>query len=197
MSLNFLFLQNNFFYIFIKNISLLEKNYFILIFLFFIFIYNYKINQMFFYILIIFLLFFLNDFLIKVSFFTNVFNITEMVIKDNTKLLNGFFFFHPLFLYFFFVYFFIFFKKGHETFMYYFFLKKIVNKNLNFYFVFNIIFIAIFLGGWWAQQELNWGGWWNWDFIEYFNLFAFILVILLFHLNKTFFFLVYRHFFFL
>lgn len=25
---------------------------------------------------------------------------------------------------------------------------------------------AIFLGGWWAAQEVNWGGWWNWDFIE-------------------------------
>jgi cytochrome c biogenesis factor len=26
-------------------------------------------------------------------------------------------------------------------------------------------------GGWWAQQELNWGGYWVWDFIELVNLF--------------------------
>lgn len=26
--------------------------------------------------------------------------------------------------------------------------------------------IAIILGGLWAMQELNWGGWWNWDAVE-------------------------------
>ena len=29
----------------------------------------------------------------------------------------------------------------------------------------------IMLGGWWAYQEGNWGGWWNWDPSEMFALF--------------------------
>lgn len=29
-----------------------------------------------------------------------------------------------------------------------------------------ILFVTLFLGGWWAFQEFNWGGWWNWDGIE-------------------------------
>jgi len=29
-----------------------------------------------------------------------------------------------------------------------------------------LIWVALFLGGWWAFQEFNWGGWWNWDLLE-------------------------------
>lgn len=29
-----------------------------------------------------------------------------------------------------------------------------------------VLFVTLFLGGWWAFQEFNWGGWWNWDGIE-------------------------------
>lgn len=29
-----------------------------------------------------------------------------------------------------------------------------------------LLFFAIFLGGVWSAQELNWGGWWNWDVLE-------------------------------
>ena len=32
--------------------------------------------------------------------------------------------------------------------------------------VFKINLMALLLGSWWAEQELNWGGWWNWDFVE-------------------------------
>lgn len=28
------------------------------------------------------------------------------------------------------------------------------------------LILCILLGGWWAFQELTWGGWWNWDVIE-------------------------------
>jgi hypothetical protein len=56
------------------------------------------------------------------------------------------------------------------------------NKTLVFY---NILFfknklniilliltsLVLFTGSWWAQQELNWGGYWVWDFIELVNLF--------------------------
>lgn len=35
-------------------------------------------------------------------------------------------------------------------------------------------FSALFLGGFWSMQELNWGGWWNWDVLETNILFLFI-----------------------
>lgn len=44
-------------------------------------------------------------------------------------------------------------------------------------------FLALFLGGWWAQQELNWGGWWNWDFVEIIALVFFITVLFITHNN--------------
>jgi len=28
------------------------------------------------------------------------------------------------------------------------------------------LMLALLLGSWWAQQELNWGGWWGWDPVE-------------------------------
>lgn len=31
---------------------------------------------------------------------------------------------------------------------------------------FGFTLIALVLGGLWAQQELNWGGWWSWDLVE-------------------------------
>jgi len=49
---------------------------------------------------------------------------------------------------------------------------------------------ALALGGWWAFQEFNWGGWWNWDSIETPILLYLILVIFyafhfIFFKNKT------------
>jgi cytochrome c biogenesis factor len=34
----------------------------------------------------------------------------------------------------------------------------IFNKNI-FLFIFVFLFTSIFLGSWWAEQEINWGGW--------------------------------------
>lgn len=31
---------------------------------------------------------------------------------------------------------------------------------------FGVTLVALILGGLWAQQELNWGGWWSWDLVE-------------------------------
>ena len=45
-----------------------------------------------------------------------------------------------------------------------------------------IVFIALILGSWWAQQELNWGGWWNWDFIELILFIFFIKYIIYIHI---------------
>ena len=44
-----------------------------------------------------------------------------------------------------------------------------------------VVFFALVLGSWWAQQELNWGGWWNWDFIELILFVFFIKYIVYIH----------------
>ena len=44
-----------------------------------------------------------------------------------------------------------------------------------------IIFISLFLGGWWAYQEGSWGGWWNWDPSEMFGLLILLSLVLLTH----------------
>jgi hypothetical protein len=33
--------------------------------------------------------------------------------------------------------------------------------------IYNILSISLILGGWWALQEFTWGGWWNWDSVEF------------------------------
>jgi len=50
----------------------------------------------------------------------------------------------------------------------------------------SISIIAIFLGGWWANQELGWGGWWSWDSVELINLFLVCYFIKLEHKTKYF-----------
>lgn len=37
--------------------------------------------------------------------------------------------------------------------------------------------LAIFLGGFWSLQELNWGGWWNWDVLELGSLVLWLLFV--------------------
>lgn len=44
--------------------------------------------------------------------------------------------------------------------------------------------LALVLGAYWAYQELEWGGWWNWDLIELLNLFIFLFVLNLIHYNR-------------
>lgn len=46
----------------------------------------------------------------------------------------------------------------------------------------SLIFIALYLGSWWALQEGSWGGWWNWDSSEFFGLLIFYFIVLFFHI---------------
>ena len=39
----------------------------------------------------------------------------------------------------------------------------------------------MFLGGYWAQQEFNWGGWWSWDTVELTSIFFLIYLIIFIH----------------
>lgn len=47
------------------------------------------------------------------------------------------------------------------------------------------LFFSIFLGSWWAQLELSWGGWWGWDFIEIISLNYLILLLLALHTRSS------------
>ena len=51
--------------------------------------------------------------------------------------------------------------------------------------VFFIGFFSVFLGCFWAYQELNWGGWWGWDLIELSSLIFLILLLQLLHIKFT------------
>lgn len=95
----------------------------------------------------------------------------------NTNLTNGLCLIHPILVYFVYVYFlFLIFCKFDLN--YYWIYKKlkirILSTNL----------LALILGAWWAQQELNWGGWWNWDFVELILLIFFLKLLIMFHIRS-------------
>lgn len=48
-----------------------------------------------------------------------------------------------------------------------------------------IIFLALFLGSWWALQEGTWGGWWNWDASEVLGLLVFLYFYIELHSHQT------------
>jgi hypothetical protein len=68
---------------------------------------------------------------------------------------------------------------------YYLFNKNNVFKHIEInYFILKMIIFTISLGSWWAFQEGNWGGWWNWDPSEFLSLFIIFSILTLLH-KKT------------
>lgn len=51
----------------------------------------------------------------------------------------------------------------------------------------SLSFFALILGSFWAQQEMNWGGWWNWDVVELILFVYFLKFLLYSHINFSFF----------
>jgi hypothetical protein len=94
------------------------------------------------------------------------------IIPLNKNLLNGIMNIHP-FVY---MYLYIYFHKTnfHKTNFY---------KNILY-----IIFLLLFLGSYWAAQELSWGGWWSWDIIESTIALMLVVGLWLFHFKINFFF---------
>lgn len=79
----------------------------------------------------------------------------------NKELYNGILLVHPILTYTAVImYAFFFVKKKRLNTVNYFQSKVIVMK------VLVISIVSILLGSLWAQQELNWGGWWSWDPVE-------------------------------
>ena len=113
----------------------------------------------------------------KVQFvFGNIIKISSY----NVTLFNGLLLIHPIYLY-----------IGYSCILYlYSCLRKFkfntfnyisIKKMKNFFFISSNI--ALLLGCWWAQQEISWGGWWNWDPIELIALMVFILSLTIMHTN--------------
>jgi cytochrome c biogenesis factor len=116
-------------------------------------------------------------FMYDTSYF-NLSNYINKIINPNVSLINGIVLIHPLLVYYTYILFMLIF------------LLKNINTNrtvyiINFY-KFRLLFsslFGLFLGGYWAQQELNWGGWWNWDFVEIIALIFNVLALYLIHSN--------------
>ena len=102
------------------------------------------------------------------------------LISYNTTLFNGLLLIHPIYLYISYgaiLYIFNFYKTPLTVYQY---ITTIVSKK--FFFVLNSV-IALSLGCWWAQQEISWGGWWNWDPIEMIAFMIFIISLSVAHVK--------------
>lgn len=149
-------------------ISTLENNLVFLILITLLFLRHFKV------LLSIYAIYYINEFEQLSYLLWNGLNSIQLI---NTRLLNGLFFIHPITIYLGYA---IFIQLASK------FLCNCFSNSyhlLTFYFnyfriVFNIliyIFLsAIALGSLWAQQELDWGGWWSWDIVEVCALFFFI-----------------------
>lgn len=93
-----------------------------------------------------------------------VFDILSTKTTNNTNLLNGVMLIHPPILYFFYSF--------SAVVLYEYFFRNTLFKKffyLKEFYPAIVIYLILFttaLGCWWAEQELSWGGWWNWDFVE-------------------------------
>ena len=102
----------------------------------------------------------------------------------NVNLLNGIMLIHPIILYYMYVVYILEYKVNLDN--------KINNKkkivkfvNLSKLFLCTcIVLVAILLGGWWAEQELSWGGWWSWDFVELLSINYLLYLLVILHSKK-------------
>ena len=93
-----------------------------------------------------------------------------------STLTNGLFLIHPTILYLSYTLSFLTITKRNNKY----FFKKSAIKNCSVASLYSLI-----LGSWWAQQELNWNGWWGWDFIEVLGLINFLVTLKLLHLSVS------------
>lgn len=114
-------------------------------------------------------------------------NLYEFYSSVTTTLTNGLFLIHPALITLTYVGSFILIlkkKKNNITKFLYFFNKNAINYiHVNLLFLFSLN--AIFLGSWWANQELGWGGWWSWDSVELVNLIMLVLILIKLHEKST------------
>jgi cytochrome c biogenesis factor len=145
--------------------------------LYFIFFKIYKnINTLFLiiYFFISFYFFIYNQVLSFVTFWLMMQNV-------NTTLQNGLVNIHPVYIYVIYIYIYIIWFYNYK--FYNSFIFKFVNTSILFSML-CVIISGIYLGAFWASQELNWGGFWSWDPVELVSLFLLFWFIFTFH-NKN------------
>lgn len=135
------------------------------------------------------LVFFLTSWCVYINMFLEVPKLTFSFLVStatlNTNLLNGIMLIHPMVLYVLYGIYLLEYKVSVEI--------KIKNtrKNVkykNFYKIFLCVYIvimAILLGAWWAEQELSWGGWWSWDFVELLSINYLLYLLVIIHSKST------------
>lgn len=109
----------------------------------------------------------------------------DVLFNLNKNLTNGLLVIHPIVLYFSYAYFL--FILSYMFNCYYNFLNYNLFITFNKKYLLNLLSClttSIFLGSWWAEQELNWGGWWSWDLIEIISLNLFLIICFVIHSKK-------------
>jgi len=144
-----------------------DTQYNILLFIYLYFIITKKIQNLHNVNLFIFCFYLKIDYVSYNIFYISIWNL-------NTTLTNGLCLIHPLLVYLLYIYILMYIFKKYNIYYYWF------VYTFKFYFL-SINLLALILGSWWAYQELNWGGWWNWDFVELILFIFFIKNIILIH----------------
>lgn len=129
-----------------------------------------------FYLIITLILLWINT---QNEYYINVLDYFWKTNNNNNTLINGLLLIHPLLTY------------SSVCIIISLNLYKKYNTSINFFnsdvynkSIYKLVFsayAAIILGSYWAQQETNWGGWWNWDPIEMISIFIWILSLCLIH----------------
>jgi len=115
---------------------------------------------------------------------TNTFSSILALNAVNTNLLNGLMLIHPVLLYLFYVLYLVYVYKllylGKPTD-----IKLTPNTNSQWVgLILSASYTSLILGCFWVEQELSWGGWWSWDFVELIALNFFIYTVCSIH-NPT------------
>ena len=99
-------------------------------------------------------------------------------IKSFATLTNGFFVIHPLIILLSFSLLVTILVKNKNNYVY-----NIVMKNTKRIYsnLLALLFSGMYLGAYWANQEVGWGGWWSWDYVENINLILFLFILLSVH----------------
>ena len=115
---------------------------------------------------------------------TNVFSNIISLSTVNTNLLNGLMLIHPVLLYLFYILYLIYaynllvLRRSTD-------IKLIYDTEIQRGFLMlTVSYTSLILGCFWAEQELAWGGWWSWDFVELIALNFFIYMLYSVHSPK-------------
>ena len=163
----------------------LISNYFIIIYIYFLMLCIYFYHKTFFSYWSIYYsfitVFCFNDYWYKIYF--NIY-VNTYYNWNNIYLLNSYVYVHPPLLFLTWVVTeFLILENLHYWILIIFLLKKTIHVKIV-YFLIWVVLVALVLGGFWAENEGTWGGFWAWDYSECLSLNVFILLIILWHFMR-------------